>query len=180
MINYLSSDYIKNTVVPVIISELDRKEDPVASYLDEKKGFDGLAGCLERIKLQYYPRFIDKAACLYLCINKGHFFSNGNKRLALVTLIAFIIENGYRFNPYDKDKYQRKLKELFPDFSEFIYYSDFNSIEFAYYNLSIVVADSKNYVSNFEELKARTKIFLTFSISDTGLKDEPQRFLHSD
>jgi len=166
MIIYLDSDYIENTVAPIIFEHLNRTNDPVANYLDETNGFDKLISCLEIIKMNYYPSFLDKATYLYIQINKGHFFSNGNKRLALVTLAAFIFENGYKFKLYSKEKYKNKMEELFPDYLKYTDYTDFKSYEYAFYNLSIIVADSDDFImGDFDVMKNKVKNLLAFSIT---------------
>lgn len=165
MIKYLDSEYIKNTVIPVIFNHLNIDGDPVAHYEYERDGFRKLLGCLEMAKLRFYPRFFDKASYLYVQINKGHFFSNGNKRLALVVLAAFVFENNYQFRRYRKDRYQQKLQELFPDYHDYIDYPDFKSFEFAFYNMSVIIADSEECVSgDFDDLKIKVKEMLKFSI----------------
>lgn len=40
-----------------------------------------------------YPTFIDKAAVLFYLMNKNHPFQNGNKRIAVTTLLIFLLFN---------------------------------------------------------------------------------------
>lgn len=41
-----------------------------------------------------YRGLIDKAAIIFYLMNKNHPFQNGNKRIAVVTLILFLMKNG--------------------------------------------------------------------------------------
>ena len=134
-------------------------------YFSEEEGLRKLEGVLEGVKMdRFYPDFYDKVAYLLIQINT-HYFSNGNKRLALVCVLAFILINNYEIFSFSKDKYKAKLEELFPKFRDFHDYEDFLPEEFGYYNLSIVVADNKKYTDSFEELKTRIKSFFQFSVN---------------
>lgn len=42
----------------------------------------------------FYPNFLSKAAALFYLVNKNHPFQNGNKRLAVTILLAFLYKNG--------------------------------------------------------------------------------------
>ncbi len=41
-----------------------------------------------------YPGFLDKAAILFYLLIKNHPFQNGNKRIAMTTLLVFLYKNG--------------------------------------------------------------------------------------
>ncbi len=41
-----------------------------------------------------YPRLIDKASILFYLMIKNHPFQNGNKRIAMTTLLVFLHKNG--------------------------------------------------------------------------------------
>lgn len=43
---------------------------------------------------ELYPAFLDKAAILFYLMIKNHPFQNGNKRIAVMTLLVFLHENG--------------------------------------------------------------------------------------
>lgn len=40
-----------------------------------------------------HPTLIDKAAILFYLMNKNHPFQNGNKRIAVTTLLTFLVKN---------------------------------------------------------------------------------------
>lgn len=42
---------------------------------------------------QFYPSLTDKAAVLFYLIIKNHPFQNGNKRIAITTLLVFLVLN---------------------------------------------------------------------------------------
>lgn len=48
---------------------------------------------------RYYATIFTKAAYLLVSIALGHFYANGNKRLAYVTALTFLQVNGYRLHP---------------------------------------------------------------------------------
>src|SRR3989338_11392099 len=48
-------------------------------------------------KKDLYPTLIAKAACYFYFVNKLHPFSNGNKRISIVSTGVFLMYNGYEF-----------------------------------------------------------------------------------
>lgn len=42
-----------------------------------------------------YPQLFDKAAVLFYLMVKNHPFQNGNKRIAVTTMLVFLYNNGY-------------------------------------------------------------------------------------
>lgn len=134
-------------------------------YRSENHGIGKLVGVMVGVKAdKFYPGFFDKATYILVQINKGHFFSNGNKRAALVFLLHFIFINNYDVKRLTKERYKRKTASLFPVFDSYTDYPDFLPEEFAYYNLSLIIAESKRYTASFDDLKERVKAFLKFSI----------------
>ena len=60
--------------------------------------------------------------------------------LALVALLSFLLENGYGFREnYDKSEFSEYLDNLFPEFDKYEDEKDFTPIEYAYYNLTIII-----------------------------------------
>lgn len=124
-----------------------------------------LLGVLERARMDaYYPTLLDKATHVLLSINKGHFFSNGNKRLALVATTAFLGINGADLQQRSKAEYRALLESLFPEHAEHADFPIFTSTDFATYNLSIIIAESGTYGIEYDELKKRVSAFLTQSV----------------
>lgn len=146
-----------------IVDEYYSNLEEVPDYQNEKEGMEKLRGVLDGVKSDtFYPSAIEKAAYLLIQINKGHFFSNGNKRLAIVISLVFLIINDYDIKDLSVDIYKTKFKKLFPAFKDAKAFKDFSSIDFACYNLSVVVADSHKYVDNFDDLKNKILEFLKF------------------
>ncbi len=108
----------------------------------------------------YYPTVIDKATYLLIGVNKGHFFSNGNKRLALVIMTVFLGVNDLWLKDESKEWYRNVLEKLFPEYAQWDDFDEFTSTDFATYNLSIMIADSGVYGISHDELKRRVRSFL--------------------
>ena len=58
-----------------------------------------LESCIETPHVTYskknlYPRFVDKASILFYLMIKNHPFQNGNKRIAIMSLLYFLYKNG--------------------------------------------------------------------------------------
>lgn len=148
-----------------IIHDHYSSHENIPDYIHENAGLAKLEGVLTGVRMDnYYPTFEDKAAYLLIQINKGHFFSNGNKRVALVSTLFFIFLNDYAIYSFSKADYRNRLAKLFPGCTTYSDYEDFLPEEFGFYNLSIIIADSEQYVGSFDELKAGVKSFLKFSI----------------
>lgn len=75
---------------------LQKENDPVPEYDKDPLGCSKIVSVLKSIQHSYYPNFYSKSAYLFLAINKGHYFINGNKRLAAVMLKIFYTLNGYK------------------------------------------------------------------------------------
>lgn len=54
---------------------------------------------------QLYPRLVDKAAILFYLIIKNHPFVNGNKRIAVTSLLVFLLNNGKWLQVTHEDLY---------------------------------------------------------------------------
>lgn len=72
--------------------------------INKSGGFQGirdlgqLESILEHIQYDlYYPDFEDKLTHLFYAINKGHTFSDGNKRSSIALSSYFMEVNGYDF-----------------------------------------------------------------------------------
>ncbi|KXK26857.1 MAG: hypothetical protein TR69_WS6001000878 [candidate division WS6 bacterium OLB20] len=95
--------YIPPESLPQIFTAIEeylhQENDPVAHYANERDGCRQLESVLERIQEDYYPDFNSKATYLFLSVNRGHFFSNGNKRLAATLLKVFYTLNDYHVDP---------------------------------------------------------------------------------
>lgn len=160
--------YLRPEMLPIafrIVYERASSREKAPNYAKEAEGMKKLIGVLDGVKMDhFYPGFFDKATYLLIQVNKGHFFSNGNKRLALVLAFLFIVRNGYDARDLGKEEYREALHELFPAYYSYEDYLEFSSVDFAYYNLSLIVAESAKYTASFEDLKMRVKAFLIASL----------------
>lgn len=161
MISYISIGELLQAVFDFInVRYSEREEVPV--YKDEP-GFPKLLATLELVKDDnYYPDLLDKATYLFININKGHFFSNGNKRLSIVVLVLFLVLNNRVFKDESKEWYKRKLETLFPECRDvgFEDFTEFNSVDFCAYHLAIRTAASGEYNIDHQVLKQRITNFL--------------------
>lgn len=156
---YLSERHLD--IVFDILEEQYARAEEVPQYKLERMGFEKLCGVLEQAKSDtYYPNLLEKAVYILVSINKGHFFSNGNKRLALVTMTTFLDINQLSLKTESKDWYKDCLVDLFPEYAQWADFDDFTSTDFATYNLSIMIADSGVYNISHDELKRRILVFL--------------------
>lgn len=161
MTYYISDEGLD--VVFAYVSKHYSHIEEVPAYRDEP-GFDKLRGIFAHVQSDtYYPSIFEKAAYLLIGINKGHFFSNGNKRLAIVVMTLFLTGNLLKLKEESKDWYRNILESLFPEYAQWGDFHEFNSTDFATYNLSIMIADSGTYNIDHGELKSRVHEFLKAS-----------------
>jgi len=155
--------YLEKGHLPPLFAYLEKRYarvEEVPDYRGEAIGYEKLLGVLERVRMDtYYPDLLDKAAYLLIAINKGHFFSNGNKRLALVTTTVFLDINERRLRESSKKDYKLLLGQLFPEYQEWSDFAEFTSTDFATYHLSIVIAESGALNIEYDDLKVRVRRF---------------------
>lgn len=63
----------------------------------------------------YYRAIERKAAALVQSLACGHGFQDGNKRTALMALVLFVDNSGYRLLPEDDEARGRELEDMFLD-----------------------------------------------------------------
>lgn len=157
-------------VIFTVISKFYTKAEEIPSYNDETEGINRLIGVLERAQMNLYPTFIDKVVCLFVNINKGHFFSNGNKRLSLVVTLGFVIINDKKINELSREEFRSILITSFPACEENLdEHKEFSPEEYALYNLSMIVADSQKYLDHgdeFDDFKEKLRLIFNQIIVD--------------
>ena len=72
---------------------------------------DKLESCIETPfqtfdRKSLYKGLVGKSAMLFYLMNKNHPFQNGNKRIAVTTLLFFLIENGKWLSVSNHDIYE--------------------------------------------------------------------------
>ena len=149
--------------LPPLFAYLEKRYariEEVPDYKGEAAGYEKLLGVLERVQMDlYYPALLDKAAYLLIAINKGHFFSNGNKRLALVVSTVFLDLNKKQLKANSKEDYKLLLGRLFPEYQRWSDFTEFTATDFATYHLSIIIAESGALAIEHDDLKSRVKEF---------------------
>lgn len=155
--------YLSEKILPLLfryISERYARAEEVPDYSLQRSGIEKLRGVLEGVKADtFYPTLQDKAVYLITQINKGHFFSNGNKRLALVLTTVFLGINNHELRQTSKEEYAALIKKLFPEYGECEDFPEFTPADFGTYHLSVVVADSGALGISYEDLKTRVHHF---------------------
>lgn len=132
-LNYLDYKTFSQLLFSTVEEQLNfDSTDPLPDFRRENsENLEKILGLIQNNT--YYPTLSDKAAYLFVSIIEGHIYSNGNKRLATVAFLYFLITNGY------------KVK--------------FKGGELA--ELSLYIADKKrNKDASFDDLKAYTTNFL--------------------
>lgn len=81
--------------------------EPIPEFVTRNPG--NLESCLEVPKQTYnkellYPTLIDQAAILFYLLIKNHPFQNGNKRVALTSLLVFLALNNKWLKTSSSDK----------------------------------------------------------------------------
>ena len=71
-------------------------DEPIPPF--ESRFLDRLESCLSTPEQTYdkkelYPTLLDKASILFYLMIKSHLLKNGNKRVAIMTLIYFLFKN---------------------------------------------------------------------------------------
>ena len=163
MILYFEVDNLIH-LFEVIYSHYTRVEE-VPRYEDYAEGISKIGAILQGVKSDHYQTLYEKAAYLFIQINKGHFFPNGNKRLAVVVSIGFLFLNDCDFIYRSKSDYKRKIEAIFPQFNDFKEFPEFSPEDTVFYNLSILVADNHRYEPDFDKLKKGAESLFGYAFS---------------
>ncbi len=132
-VNYPSYEDFLRILFSIIEEQLNTDaNDPLPDY--RKENSEQLQKILHFVQDdRYYPDLTAKAAYLFTSITTNHIYSNGNKRLALVSMLYFLF-----VNDVDIKVATGELR-----------------------NIAIYVADSmENKQASFDELKEYVKKFI--------------------
>lgn len=141
---YLTLDDCRRAVFSYIYRNLS-VEEPAPAYELENEGMAELDKVLELVQTSYYPALHDKAAYIVSSLAGSQYFSNGNKRLAVITLLAFLLLNDTEVKRRSTNEYQELLKEYFPlhDWEHNKVIQDSHAVFL--YNLAIVIGDRNKW-----------------------------------
>ncbi len=158
-IQYFGVDICKRLAFPYIYAELIDSE-PAPNYELDESGMADLGKVLYMVTVDdYYSSFSEKAAYLITSIAGSQYFKNGNKRLALVVLLLFLMGNKVSVIT-NKDILQKILKDAFPmhvweEIDNLPVATSFAHSLFLY-NLTLVIGDRKKWpTQNFNDMKER-------------------------
>lgn len=159
--NYLSIADCKTHVFR-FIHEAMSHDEPALDYEYERNGMAQLETLLFFMSQdKLYPTLEEKAAYLMCSIAGSQHFSNGNKRLSVMLLLAFLGLNNVGIVDFNKNELQAVLKIYFP---KHVWQSSTVIDEphaLFLYNIAIAIGDPHVWnVQNFEQLKILiSKIF---------------------
>ncbi len=139
------------------IQDVLTEGEPAPQYADEPSGMAELAKVLEFVQNDsYYPTFSDKCGYLLCSIAGAQYFSNGNKRLAVFTLMQFLVMNDAGVWRADEDGFRILMYQIFPLYCwEENMYIPQSEQQFLY-NLAIVIGDPNVWgTEKFDVLKEK-------------------------
>jgi prophage maintenance system killer protein len=145
MIHYPAEQDFQKKGFP-FIQEVLSAHERAPDYLSEKNGMAELNKVLSFVQQdEYYPSFTDKAAYLVCSLSGSQYFSNGNKRLAVTSLLLFLSMNNAEIYETTEERYAEILQIAFPahvwEHNEFI--KEPHSLFL--YNLAIVVGTRQEW-----------------------------------
>ncbi len=158
-ITYIGPDDLVEIVDTIRSFDYENYEE-IPHYDDDRHGIDEYFALIERLKSDtFYPDVIAKATALFLYLNTGHYFSNGNKRIAVFSLLAFLDINEYTHKEYSKEDVKVVCKDLFgtQNLEDF---NIFSELDFAMYNFAIITAQFNKNNVDFETAKKKVTTFL--------------------
>lgn len=134
-------------------------DDEIPKYDDQPDKIDDYFALVDRLKNDtYYSDIYSKAATLFLNIN-GHYFANGNKRLAVFSMTYFLENNGLSPADLSKDEFGKLITEIFGNHT-LEDYENFTPTDFAMYNVALITAQFNQNNIDFDDGKAQVEQFL--------------------
>lgn len=164
-----------------LVERLYCRKEEIPRYSSQPNGVLKYLAALERIRDDaFYPSVYDKAANLMLQINEGHYFFNGNKRLALVSTIGLLGINGRDFRQdLSACEHEEFLRNLFPVLDDhFDRDPELEPAEFGLYNLSLFIADHISLGITIEEFKEHIPTYLENITKDRNENGKIENGIH--
>jgi len=114
---YLEIEDFRNQIFPSI-RDITYDDNPKKLYYENcNYGILQIECILSHLKNDdYYPSFIKKVSYLFVSISTGHYFPNGNKRLAMTSLTYFLALNKCPWKDINQDHYLIFFKKYFPHY----------------------------------------------------------------
>lgn len=116
-------------------------EEPAPAYEYEPSGLKKMNSTLTLMQRDEYGDDLEKAAYLFCSIIDGHPFSNGNKRLAVTLLIAFLLVNGYAIHARNMHLLREQMQAAFPKIRWEKVTAFSQPHEHFFYHLALIIAD---------------------------------------
>ena len=146
-------------IIDVIQSFDYISDEEIPRYDDQPEKIDDYFSLIDRLRNDtYYPDIYSKAAALLLNLN-GHYFANGNKRLAVFSMTYFLESNGLRPADLDKNEFSNLITEVFGN-HELEDYENFSPTDFAMYNVALITARFNLNNVAFDDGKVLVEQFL--------------------
>lgn len=140
MTHYPTLDDCKLQLFPYIKKKM-AADEPVPSYAYEPSGLNRLESILTLMQRDDYPDHGAKAAYLFCSVIDSHPFSNGNKRLSVTLLTAFLLLNGYKIHGPNMRVMRDEMHKAFPNLK----WEEINEFsqphEHFFYHLALIIAD---------------------------------------
>ena len=140
MTRYPTLDDCQRELFPYIAKRM-AAEEPAPSYAYEPSGLKRLESTLTLMQRDDYEGHLAKAAYLFCSIIDSHPFSNGNKRLAVTLLIAFLLLNRYKIHGPNMRVLRRELHRTFPQLQWQKVGAFSQPHEHFFYHLALIIAD---------------------------------------
>jgi prophage maintenance system killer protein len=154
----------REILFPLIRREMGKAE-PAPWYEDERRGLGRLEGTFALMERDEYPDMLSKAAYLFCSVIDGHFFSNGNKRLAVAVLTYFLVVNGWKISAPDLEDLRSELQRFFPKLQWENVHAFRFAHEYFFYHLALIIADRRQKgAMKFQEEQRAVRELLTFII----------------
>ncbi len=146
-------------IVDVIQSFDYINDEEIPRYDDQPEKIDDYFSLIDRLKNDtYYPNIYAKAAALLLNVN-GHYFTNGNKRLAVFSMTYFLESNGLSPVDLTKEEFGGLILETF-GIHNLEDYKNFSPTDFTMYNIALITAQFNQHNVDFDNGKTQVERFL--------------------
>lgn len=140
MMIYLTLDDCRLQLFPYIRKRM-ATEEPAPSYEYEASGLQRLESTLTLMQRDDYAGYLSKAAYLFCSVIDSHPFSNGNKRLAVTLLTAFLLLNGCKIHRTNMHALRAEMKKAFPKIQWQNVATFSQPFEHFFYHLALIIAD---------------------------------------